>query len=156
MPIQLCLAVKHFDVFFPSSMCTDYHQVASRVYFIVSVGWNFLPQDKNSPEGMEGPARRFVKFGGGASAAQLTWLEKTLADAGHSGQRVILCCHLPLHPDTCPGACLLWNYEEVLQICGAAGNVVATFCGHAHEARPHFSTDRFDWMMSDRELLALL
>ena len=32
-----------------------------------------------------------------------------------------------------PGACLLWNYEEVLSLCRDAGNVVATFSGHAHQ-----------------------
>lgn len=82
---------------------------------------------------MEGPERRFVKFGGGASEAQLAWLRGTLAAAAAEGQRVILCCHLALHPGTCPGACLLWNYEEVLEACWQAGNVVATFAGHAHE-----------------------
>ncbi|CAL8470374.1 g9916 [Coccomyxa elongata] len=90
-------------------------------------------QEKNSPEGMEGLERRFVKFGGGASDAQLGWLRQTLAAAAAEGQRVILCCHLALHPDTCPGACLLWNYQDVLQACWQAGNVVATFSGHAHE-----------------------
>ena len=85
---------------------------------------------------MEGPERRFVKFGGGASDAQMGWLRQTLATAAADGQRVILCCHLPLHPDTCPGACLLWNYQEVLEACWHAGNVVATFSGHAHEVQP--------------------
>ncbi len=58
-------------------------------------------QEKNSPDGLEGPARRFVKFGGGASAQQLTWLTEQLAGAQSQGQLVIVCCHLPLHPDTC-------------------------------------------------------
>ena len=44
-----------------------------------------------------------------------------------------MCCHLPLHPGTCPGACLLWNYEEALKICREPGNVVATISGHAHQ-----------------------
>ena len=35
-----------------------------------------------------------------------------------------------------PGACLLWNYEEVLDICRAASNVVATISGHAHRVLP--------------------
>ena len=34
---------------------------------------------------------------------------------------------------TGPGACLLWNYEEVLDICRHADNVVATITGHAHQ-----------------------
>lgn len=35
--------------------------------------------------------------------------------------------------DTAVGHCLLWNYEEVLEILRAAGNVAATFAGHAHK-----------------------
>ena len=45
----------------------------------------------------------------------------------------------PLHPGTCVGTCLLWNYEEVLQVLQEAGNVVATFSGHTHRVR----TDTF-------------
>ncbi len=92
---------------------------------------------------MEGPERRFVKFGGGASDAQLGWLRQTLAAAVAEGQRVILCCHLALHPDTCPGACLLWNYQDVLEACWQAGNVVATFSGHAHEVLHHLPSHLF-------------
>ncbi|KAL3130513.1 hypothetical protein ABBQ38_008328 [Trebouxia sp. C0009 RCD-2024] len=89
-------------------------------------------ENKNNPEGHEGPARRFVQFGGGISADQLDWLKAQLADAKAANQHVIVCGHLPLHPDTCIGTCLLWNYEEVLQAIWDAGNVVATFTGHAH------------------------
>ena len=89
-------------------------------------------QNKNNPEGHEGPARRFVQFGGGVSAEQLDWLKQQLADAKAGNQHVIVCGHLPLHPDTCIGTCLLWNYEEVLQAIWSAGSVVATIAGHAH------------------------
>ena len=41
----------------------------------------------------------------------------------------------PLHPETCVGTCLLWNYEEVLRVLQAAGNVVATLAGHTHRVR---------------------
>ncbi len=92
-------------------------------------------QNKNNPEGHEGPARRFVQFGGGISTEQLQWLVQQLADANAAGQRVIVCGHLPLHPGTCIGTCLLWNYEEVLQAMWDAGNVVATITGHAHNVR---------------------
>ena len=55
-----------------------------------------LPQEKNSPEGNEGPARRFVKFGGGLGEEQLEWLEATLHDAQQQGQRCLCFCHLPV------------------------------------------------------------
>ena len=66
------------------------------------------------------------------SAAQLVWLKAQLREAKTLHQNVIICCHLCLHPGTCAPQCLLWNYDEVLQILGDSGNVVATFSGHAH------------------------
>lgn len=89
-------------------------------------------QNKNNPENHEGVARRFVMFGGGISSEQLSWLRQQLHDAKEAEQRVLLFSHLPLHPDTCVGTCLLWNYEEVLHAIWQAGNVVATIAGHAH------------------------
>ena len=41
---------------------------------------------------------------------QLTWLTEQLAVAQSQGQLVIICCHLPLHPDTC----------ELFVCCGTA------------------------------------
>jgi len=35
-------------------------------------------QEKNSPDGLEGVQRRFVKFGGGVSRQQLEWLQQQL------------------------------------------------------------------------------
>jgi hypothetical protein len=63
-------------------------------------------------------ARRFVKFGGGVSAEQLAWLGRELAAAEAAGERVVACCHLCFHPDACAPACLLWNYDKVLQASG--------------------------------------
>ncbi|PSC71873.1 manganese-dependent ADP-ribose CDP-alcohol diphosphatase-like [Micractinium conductrix] len=90
--------------------------------------------DLNSAAGLVGVARRFVKFGGGLSAAQLAWLEGQLGEAAAAGERVLAACHLCFHPDTCAPACLLWNYDEVLQLLGRyAGTVVGTLAGHAHQ-----------------------
>lgn len=100
-------------------------------------------QNKNSPEGLEDVNKRFVKFGGGVSNTQLEWLGDELAGAHAAQQRVIVFCHLPLHPGTAYGPCLLWNYEEVLGVMHAAGNVVATFSGHSHQVscnQPHSGT----------------
>lgn len=90
-------------------------------------------EDKNSANGLEGVDRRFVKFGGGASAEQLAWLRGELESAAAAGERAIVACHLCFHPATCPGACLLWNYDEVLQVLQRyPGTVVGTLAGHAH------------------------
>ena len=72
-------------------------------------------------------------FGGGVSPDQLTWFRQQLSDAKQAEQQVLVFSHLPLHPDTCVGTCLLWNYEEILQAIWDSGNVVATMAGHAHK-----------------------
>jgi hypothetical protein len=89
-----------------------------------------------SAEGLEGTARRFVCFNGGCGEEQLQWLQKQLKDAERAEQRVVVAVHQPLLPGTANPLCLLWNYEEVLDILkpygGEQGTVVATFAGHAH------------------------
>lgn len=98
-------------------------------------------EEKNSAAGLEGLTRRFVKFGGGLSAAQLAWLQAELAEAAAAGERVITACHLCFHPHTCAPSCLLWNYDTVLQILQQyPGTVTATLAGHAH--MDGFATDR--------------
>ena len=57
-----------------------------------------------------------------------------LQDADQQGQCVVICCHLPILPDTCPPACLVWNYEEVLSVLHQhPGLVVASIAGHTHQ-----------------------
>jgi hypothetical protein len=57
-----------------------------------------------------------------------------LQDAGQQGQSVVVCSHLPIYPDTCPPACLVWNYNEVLAVLQSQpGVVVASIAGHTHQ-----------------------
>eukprot|EP00775_Hariotina_reticulata_P008244 gene8244-8434_t len=86
-------------------------------------------QEKNSPDGLVGVQRRFVKFGGFCN--QITAVYSKAAK--DSGQCVLVASHLPLYPGTCPPACLLWNYEEVLQVLQQSGVVAATIAGHTHQ-----------------------
>jgi manganese-dependent ADP-ribose/CDP-alcohol diphosphatase len=90
--------------------------------------------NKNSADGLVGLQRRFVAFGGGVGDAQLAWLEAELAAAAAAGDRVIVAVHQPLHPDTCPPVCLLWNYDAVMAVLSRHGPsvVAATLAGHAH------------------------
>jgi manganese-dependent ADP-ribose/CDP-alcohol diphosphatase len=54
--------------------------------------------------------------------------------ADQQGQSVVICSHLPICPGTCPPACLVWNYEEVLQVLHKhPGVVVASIAGHTHQ-----------------------
>jgi manganese-dependent ADP-ribose/CDP-alcohol diphosphatase len=90
-------------------------------------------EEKNSNNGLEGLERRFVKFGGGASDAQLEWLKKELENCRKSNNKAFICCHLCLHPETCAPTCLLWNFDQVLDILSEYSDVVvATLAGHAH------------------------
>ena len=87
--------------------------------------------EKNSNAGLEGLDKRFVKFGGGVSATQLAWVRKELTFCKTTNKKAFICCHLCLHPRTCPPTCLLWNYDEVLEEFKEV--VIATFTGHAHK-----------------------
>jgi manganese-dependent ADP-ribose/CDP-alcohol diphosphatase len=94
--------------------------------------------EKNSNAGLEGVARRFVKFGGGVGGEQLRWLAAELGAARAAGERAIVCCHVCMHPETCAPACLLYNYDAVLAVLQDHGDVVAaTLAGHAHQDGYH-------------------
>lgn len=93
-----------------------------------------LQGNLNSPDGLVGLQRRFVMFGGGISKQQLAWLSDQLAAAEAARQLVLVCSHLPIAPDTCPPACLIWNYDEVLAVMRRhVGVVVGSLAGHSHQ-----------------------
>ncbi|KAH7624803.1 hypothetical protein Ndes2526B_g00171 [Nannochloris sp. 'desiccata'] len=90
-------------------------------------------EEKNSNNGLEGLEKRFVKFGGGCSDAQLDWLRLELQKCRETQHKVFICCHLCLHPKTCAPTCLLWNFDQVQGILSEYSDVVvATLAGHAH------------------------
>ncbi|MEO5913158.1 MAG: metallophosphoesterase [Luteolibacter sp.] len=68
-------------------------------------------------------------WNGGVSATQLAWLEKELADADTSKERVILCGHHPLLP---ADAMQAWDGNEVLAVIDRHPCVKAYFNGHNH------------------------
>ena len=92
----------------------------------------------NSPEGLTGVEKRFVAFNGAVDHIQLTWLRQTLQEAKEMGQRAIILSHQPIHPKSSSPVCLIWNYEEVLNILrDYRSTVIASFCGHAHKGGYH-------------------
>eukprot|EP00535_Pseudo-nitzschia_heimii_P009262 CAMPEP_0197176624 /NCGR_PEP_ID=MMETSP1423-20130617/2480_1 /TAXON_ID=476441 /ORGANISM="Pseudo-nitzschia heimii, Strain UNC1101" /LENGTH=467 /DNA_ID=CAMNT_0042626023 /DNA_START=247 /DNA_END=1650 /DNA_ORIENTATION=- len=98
-------------------------------------GENFATGDINSPEGLEGVGRRFVAFGGGVGDDQLVWLRSELEAArAVPGQKVVVLSHQPIHPESCNPVCLVWNYDEVLEVLREFSDVVvASLAGHAHK-----------------------
>lgn len=90
-------------------------------------------EEKNSNAGLLGLEKRFVKFGGGVSAEQLAWLEGEIGESRRRGEKMIVASHVCFHPGTCAPTCLLWNYDEVLEVLQANADVVVlTLAGHAH------------------------
>jgi len=88
----------------------------------------------NWSAGLEGLDRRFMPYNGIVAQDQLAWLDKTLEEAGCSGERVIILSHIPFCPEACDPVCLLWNYEQVLGVLDShPGTVCAVLSGHDHE-----------------------
>jgi manganese-dependent ADP-ribose/CDP-alcohol diphosphatase len=88
----------------------------------------------NSPEGLQGTQRRFVGFNGAVGQRQLSWLKGTLEAARRENQHVVILSHNPIFPDASSAVCLIWNYDEVLDMLREYSDVVvASFSGHAHK-----------------------
>ncbi|XP_061175225.1 manganese-dependent ADP-ribose/CDP-alcohol diphosphatase-like [Saccostrea echinata] len=88
----------------------------------------------NSPEGLVGLEKRFVKYNGGCSTRQIQWLDEELAAAKRRKQNVIVIGHLPVLESSAHAANLLWNFDEVLQVLKANKDcVLCYFSGHDHD-----------------------
>ena len=100
--------------YFDFSPIPEYRFVILDGYDISAIGWpedhpNTLKalkvlqernpnSDKNSPNGLVGLERRFLKFNGGVGKEQLEWLDHVLQEATELNQNVLVCFHLPLDP----------------------------------------------------------
>ena len=69
-------------------------------------------------------------WNGAISQPQLNWLRATLDDASQKQQRVVLCCHYPIHEPAEPHSLL--NHAEVRAILDDFPNVVLWLNGHNH------------------------
>lgn len=119
-------------------------------YDISAIGWpqdhpkrldavKFLQEknpnsDKNSPEGLVDLERRFLMFNGAVGKEQLKWLDGVLQEATQMGQKVVICCHLPLDPiASTTREALLWNYDEVMDLIHRYSCVKVCLAGHDHK-----------------------
>ncbi len=68
-------------------------------------------------------------WNGGLSPAQMTWLERTCAEAAAAKRKIILFAHHPVFPANPHN---LWNSEEVLALLDRHPQIVAWFNGHNH------------------------
>ncbi|OIT31415.1 PREDICTED: manganese-dependent ADP-ribose/CDP-alcohol diphosphatase-like [Nicotiana attenuata] len=135
--------------YFDFSPIPEYRFVILDGYDISAIGWpedhpNTLKalkvlqernpnSDKNSPNGLVGLERRFLKFNGGVGKEQLEWLDHVLQEATELNQNVVVCCHLPLDPGASSFAALLWNYDEVMDVIHRYSCVKVCIGGHAHK-----------------------
>ncbi|CAN4085958.1 unnamed protein product [Withania somnifera] len=135
--------------YFDFSPIPEYRFVILDAYDISAIGWpedhsNTLKalkvlqernpnSDKNSPNGLVGPERRFLKFNGSVGKEQLEWLDHVLQEATKLNQNVIVCCHLPLDPGASSFAALLWNYDEVMDVIHRYSCVKVCMGGHDHK-----------------------
>jgi len=96
------------------------------------------PNDTNTfgiewSKGLEGINKRFMPFNGKIGDQQMTWLKDTLTQCQSEGESVIVLTHIPIHPSAADNLCLLWNYQEVLDVLNSSGVVAAVFAGHDHD-----------------------
>ncbi|XP_033746210.1 manganese-dependent ADP-ribose/CDP-alcohol diphosphatase-like [Pecten maximus] len=90
--------------------------------------------DLNSPQGLTGTERRFVKFNGTLSTSQLQWLTENLQEARDSETNIIIMGHLSVHEESADNVCLCYGYEDIMQILTAHSEcVICYLAGHDHE-----------------------
>jgi 3',5'-cyclic AMP phosphodiesterase CpdA len=69
-------------------------------------------------------------WNGAISQTQLDWLRETLVDAARQKEKVVVCCHFPVHdPEE---AHSLLNAQDVCDVLDAFPNVVLWLNGHNH------------------------
>ena len=92
------------------------------------------PTLENSPEGLDGIEKRYVAFNGAVDEPQKEWLRQKLEKAKEDEEKVIVLSHQPIIPKSSGDVCLIWNYEDILDILRDYKCIIAAcFAGHAHK-----------------------
>jgi manganese-dependent ADP-ribose/CDP-alcohol diphosphatase len=86
----------------------------------------------DSPVGLSGVDRRFVRFNGGVSYEQLRFLDDILYECDRINEVAIIWSHVPLHPDACDPIAAVWNFEDVLHILRKHRSAQVCLSGHDH------------------------
>ena len=107
---------------------------------------------------LEGLNGRWVPFNGGVGEQQLEFLRKELKSSNERNEKVLIFCHLLVHPKTTSGTgrTLLWNYDEVLSVIQNVGNgcVKCVFSGHQHEGGVHVDEFGTHFVVLESPMLA--
>lgn len=84
---------------------------------------------------------QYVAYNGGIGSEQLSWIENVLSISDKKSEKVIICGHIPIHPQATRDAiCLVWNNDEILNLIQRHKCVVAYFAGHDHDGGQNFIT----------------
>lgn len=83
-------------------------------------------------------------WNGAIGPKQSRWLKKELELAEKVGEKVILVCHFPIHPENNEGR--LWNAPEIEKIISDYPNVFAFLAGHGHVSQ-HIRIDGIHHLM---------
>ena len=59
-----------------------------------------------------------MPYNGRLGEEQLAWLRAELAAAAAAAERVVIMCHVILHPKACGGGTMVWDYPEALEVLG--------------------------------------
>ncbi|XP_069110263.1 manganese-dependent ADP-ribose/CDP-alcohol diphosphatase-like [Argopecten irradians] len=91
-------------------------------------------ENLNSPDGLRGTCRRFVKLNGALSASQLKWLTEHLREAESAKVNVIIVGHCPIYKQSANSMDLLLNCTDAMTVVTEFGEcVVCYLAGHDHE-----------------------
>ncbi|RWS30747.1 manganese-dependent ADP-ribose/CDP-alcohol diphosphatase-like isoform X1 [Leptotrombidium deliense] len=77
--------------------------------------------------------KRFLAQNGAIGEAQLSWLNNELSVSEEANEKVIIFGHVGLHPDSVDSTCLLWNYEQILNVFKDYKCIKMYICGHQHK-----------------------
>ncbi|CAL1534215.1 unnamed protein product [Lymnaea stagnalis] len=90
-------------------------------------------EDINDVVGLEGLEKRWAAYNGGISEKQLQWLAQVLNKAQSKEENVIIITHVALQcEDRDYAICLVWNYEEIMNVIRQFRCVIGVFAGHEH------------------------
>ena len=71
-----------------------------------------------------------VDWNGGLGTSQIGWLKEQLDESVQNDEKVFICCHFPVVPETIYN---LLDYKDVLRVLENYHNIVAWFNAHNHE-----------------------
>ena len=93
---------------------------------------DFSKKGVNWVSGLKGKNRRYLPYNGGISKAQLDFLNETCKKADEMNEQCVVMGHVQVCPGACSNTCILYNYEDVLNIFHKYDCVVAYCAGHDH------------------------